>query len=179
MHIYQGTTPYYDEGFARSTDLGTLTHLAIARLAHPGPTPTLSRQTQVIAALLEGVRPIEKRAHRQNLRAAVMAYFSRLALPPQWELLATESPLGRGRIDLAWRDNDGRILLDEVKTGHHCLLRTTAVQMQVHGYITSARTLWGTAFLGCRLLSTHDPGSSTYTDTSLRTVPLVQTSYRK
>ncbi|MCD4532505.1 PD-(D/E)XK nuclease family protein [Nocardioides sp. cx-169] len=178
MHIYQGTTPYYDEGLARSADLGTLTHLAIARLAESG-TPTLAQQAGVIATLLDGVRPIEKRAHRQNLRAAVMSYFSRLALPPQWQLLGAETPLGRGRVDLAWRDDEGRILLDEVKTGHHRRLATSTVQMQVHEYIASGRTRWGDAFLGCRLLSTHDPGSSTYTDTALRTIPLVQTSYRK
>lgn len=179
MHIYQGTVPYYDEGLARSADLGSITHRAIAQLVLLGRTPTLAEQTQAIAALLAGVGPIEKRAHRQNLRAAVMAYFSRLALPEPWHLLTTETPLGRGRVDLSWRDDQGRVLLDEVKTGHHQWLATSTVQLQLRQYIASGHALWGDAFLGCRLLSTHDPGSSTFTDTSLRTVPLAQTYYRK
>ncbi len=179
MHIYRGTIPEWDEELARSADLGAMAHLAIATIARDGAGPTLEAQAKAVDRLLIGVRPVEKRAHRQNLRAAVMSYFSHLALPAHWQFVAAESRLGRGRVDLLWRHTDGRVLIDEVKVGHHRHLAASSVRSQVLEYVASGRDLWGPRFLGCRLLSTHNPASSTFTDTALHTVPLSSTSYRK
>ncbi|RYP86864.1 hypothetical protein EKO23_07780 [Nocardioides guangzhouensis] len=179
IQIYDDTIPFHDEGLARAGDVGSRAHHAIATLAARGTRPTYQEQVAVVASLLAGFRPIEARAHRQNLLAAVGSYFAHLALPDGWQFHGSEGRLGTGRVDLIWCDPDGRILLDEIKTGNPRTLLIQRTRAQVHGYLAAASEIWSTQFLGVRLLSTLDPATSQFIKPSLEVTALAVTPYRR
>lgn len=180
MRSYNPTIiPVHDEGLARKADLGIRAHQVIAKLAARGAQPTYAEQTEAVKAALTGFRPVEKRAHRQNLLSDVHTYFTHLIPPASWLFAGSEDRLGTGRVDLIWTDPDGRILLDEIKTGTPWSLRTTNTQLQVAGYIAAARTRWGRLFVGLRLLSTYDHRESTFIDPALTSSLLDTTAFRR
>lgn len=151
-----------DETMARSMTVGTLTHSAIARVAAVTLEPTQDLISKEANRGLAGFRPIEKRAHRQNIAGAISAYFWHLLPPANWLFMGSELHLGLGRIDLLWHHSDGWWLVDELKVGHGTELRNNETVAQVQKYSTSGIAMWGADFAGVRILATGDPSRSVF-----------------
>jgi hypothetical protein len=168
-----------DEELARSNDVGRLIHQAIAELATETSYDGFGPATFTAAASrqLGGFRPIEARAHRQNVAAGIAVYFGWLRLPSPWAFVGAELQLGGGRTDLLWRHDDGRLLVDEIKTGNPRRLLLRATREQVERYLALGRQQWGPRFVGVRLLSTADPVTSLFVDADGATSPLHVSEY--
>lgn len=93
-------------------------------------------------------------AERQNVAMAANTYFRYLPLPGEWTFIGAERYLGLGRIDLLWQHQDGRLVIDEIKTGAPRQLRLSATQTQAGRYLSTAARLWTPRLAGLRLLST-------------------------
>lgn len=146
----------HDEGLARADRVGTAVHHCIASLASMTRHPTLEQVKAVAETTLTGFRPVEARAHRQNIRGPIHAYFWHLLPPSSFLFAGHEVQLGHGRIDLLWRSMTHRLLLDEVKTGLPERVELSAVRQQCETYLAGAHSQWGRGVLGLRLLSTSD-----------------------
>lgn len=155
-------TTQQEETMARSMTVGTLTHQAIARIAAMTLQPSQDLITKEANAELTAFRPIEMRAHRQNIAGAVSAYFWHLLPPPHWLFMGSEVHLGLGRIDLLWLHSDGWWLVDEVKVGHGTGLGTRETTEQVDKYSAAGTDMWGNDFAGVRVLTTGDPSRSIF-----------------
>jgi hypothetical protein len=171
-----------DEELARHALLGTLVHRAIAELLQTTRAGTLSDPLTYRSALtaadrvLAAVPSIEARAHRQRIAAAIYTYLTWLIPPAPWLLSTTELPIGVNRVDLAWADPAGRILIDEVKTGR-LGIGLTATGLQITEYLKAGSHQFGDAFLGIRVVSTGDPTRSWLQPPRGRPVPLARTGY--
>lgn len=164
--------PQHDEELARSTQVGMLVHRIVAELVTQTRAPSPKMITQAVDSCLSRFRPIEARAHRQNVAGAVGCYFRHLLPPAQFRFYGAELHLGPGRVDLVWADPAGRILVDEIKTGQPGSLRTTRTRDQVGAYRDCGLQVWGEAFLGVRLLCTGSPHSSRFIHADGHAVPL-------
>lgn len=151
-----------DETMARSMTVGALTHRAIASIAAVTLEPSHELITTEANAGLTEFRPIEKRAHRQNIAGAISAYFWHMLPPPHWLFMGSELHLGLGRIDLLWLHSDGWWLVDEVKVGHGTELGTRKTVEQVERYSAAGLDMWGDDFAGVRILTTGDPSLSIF-----------------
>ena len=165
------------------TRIGTLAHRLLAQAltelggdASATPAPASPVAVAELTDRLLGRHRLENRAHRQTLRATVRAYFAHLLPPPGWEFTGSELPLPPGRIDLYWTAPDGRVLLDEVKTGMFGAdLEATAAQC--HRYLHDATAQFGEALIGIRVLSIRDPPRSWLLRPGQHTVPLYGSGY--
>lgn len=166
-----------DDTLARSREIGTLAHRAVANLAAVTLNPWPEQIKSEIDCCLSKFRPIERRAHRQNLTGAVCAYFWHLLPPTGWLFRGSEVHLGQGRVDLLWQDAEDQWLVDELKVGQGSGLRTTAVRHQVQSYITAGASTWGDSFVGVRLLTTGDPSASVFAASGKPWVPLHSTTH--
>jgi hypothetical protein len=172
MHTFQD-----DETLARHASLGVLCHFVITTLAARTRTPDV---LTIMAAVAEALPPYgqnEGRAHQQNAAGAVSTFFNRLLPPPCWHFHGAEVSLGRGRVDLLWQDRDGRLLLDELKTGRPELLATTSNQEQVARYLRDGTHIFGDALVGIRLVCTSNPRRSQFLQLGTPAVPLFTTPH--
>jgi hypothetical protein len=166
-----------DEELARSRTIGVLAHQAIAQVAAVTLAPTARVLQEAADAALRGFRPIEARAHRQNIAAICGSYFWHLAPPRGWAFAGTELHVGVGRVDLVWRDPLDSLLVDELKTGSPRQLGLPDVRLQADRYRQQARRLWPTRFVGLRLLSTSEPRRSLFIQPAGGVSPLHTTPY--
>lgn len=170
---------YPDEELARPAEIGRHAHQVIALLAQRHTTISPQDIHESVTAALHAYRPIEARAHRQNMTSGVFCFFRFLLPPTEWRFVGAEVALGPGRIDLLWRDVQGRMLLDEVKTGSSRQLLLSRTHRQVQTYLDCAIDTWGDRLTGLRLLSTSDPGRSLFFHADGRHEPLLDTPYRR
>jgi hypothetical protein len=165
-----------DEELQRAGQVGVLAHHCIAMLASKADHPTHRTITAVVDQALSSFRPIEARAHRQNLSGAIGAYFWHLALPTHWTFRGNEVDVGGSRVDLLWQHN-GEVLVDEIKTGSARQMRLTSTSTQIQQYLTTGRAVWGGDFRGIRLLCLSDPDQSLFIDPHATQQPLRTTPY--
>lgn len=164
-----------DETLARPREVGTLIHRAIADLARTSLEPDGAAILRAADRSRVMFDKVEARAHRQNIAGGVLSYFRHLLPPPGWQFAGHEVHLGLGRVDLVWNHDDGRVLVDEVKTAR--FLRRTAITSQVRIYLDCARTTWPDRFIGLRLVSTADHRASLFFPPSGEAVSLHNTHY--
>lgn len=167
-----------DPTLARSASIGTLTHCGIGRLAPVTRVPSSAEIRATARDLTKGLPRIEARAHTQKVIAGVSSYFWHLLPDPTWMFYGSEVHLGTGRVDLLWRDFVGRVLIDEVKTGHPRTLLALDTHRQVENYRRLGLTLWGPVFAGIRLLSTSVPSRSVFIAPDGLRIPLQVSSLR-
>jgi hypothetical protein len=165
-----------DEELQRAGLVGVLAHQCIAELAGTADRPTPRAITAVVDRSLSVFRPIEARAHRQNLAGAIGAYFWHLMLPTSWSFLGSEVHVGGGRVDLLWRHGSS-VLVDEVKTGSARQMRLARTSTQIDQYLSTGSEVWGEQFLGVRLLCLSDPGQSLFIHPNAANQPLHTTLY--
>ena len=133
-------------------DVGTRVHRVIAGLAraHPTDRPSPAVVLSACCADLDRDRVderVRRRAVSQGLRTATNVYVG-LAWPPDgWVFAGAEVSLGGARADLVWEHTDGRVLIDELKTGAD----DTAAR-QVARLLAAGRRRYGTALVGVRLV---------------------------
>lgn len=151
-----------DETLARHHQMGAVCHRVIARIAARTRTPSPDLIRAEILGALPHLEPNEGRAHRQNITGAVNTYFGRLLPAATWSFHGAEVALGRGRLDLLWRDPHGRLLIDELKTGRAVFFDTTANLQQGRTYVTDGRRQFGARLTGLRLLCLQHPERSLY-----------------
>ncbi len=171
---------FEDEELARADMVGRAIHDIIGRQLQRTATPSTAEILRDVQRALSAYRPIEARAHRQNIAAGVAAYFRRLLPPAEWRFAGAELWFGTGRLDLVWERADGAILLDEVKTGNPRQLHTTRTRDQVSDYLGCAKSVWPDRVCGLRLLSTSEPHGSLFVSpdgsaTALRATTYVRT----
>lgn len=151
-----------EETLARHHEMGAVAHRVIARIAARTRTPSMDLIRAEILGALPHLEPNEGRAHRQNITGAVNTYFGRLLPPEPWKFHGAEVALGRGRLDLLWRDPHGRLLIDEIKTGRAAFFETTANLQQGRTYVADGRRQFGNRLTGLRLLCLQHPERSLY-----------------
>lgn len=151
-----------DETLARHRDVGSIAHRVIATLAAQTRTPDVPAILRAVDRALPQLEPNEGRAHKQNIAGSVNTYFNRLLPPAGWDFHGAEVHLGRGRIDLLWQNPAGRLLIDEVKTGHAAFFASTDNLSQALRYVHHARQLYGARLAGLRLLCLSHPGQSLF-----------------
>ena len=88
---------YPDEELARPAEVGRHTHQVIALLAQRHTNVSLEDIHESVTAALRAYRPIEARAHRQNLTSGVFCFFRFLLPPAEWRFVGAEVSLGPGR----------------------------------------------------------------------------------
>ncbi|KRF29464.1 hypothetical protein [Phycicoccus sp. Soil802] len=173
-----------DETLARPALVGALAHMAIAAvLADPHGVGTMLGSNGWRRALWEADRLlcpplVESRAHRQIIASAVTVYFRQLLPPPQWSLLASEPLVSGTRPDVLWRHRSGRLLADEIKTGHTSL-DLTRTRQQAARQLAAIRSTHGDAAIGIRVLSTRAPQASWFLDSAGGRGPMPPGLYRQ
>lgn len=136
--------------------------------------PTLS-DIAAAASVGCGDRPTgstKEKAFRQGVTTAVGVYARRFVLDTDWTFKGAEVNAPGSRFDLVWEHDDGRVLIDEIKRGatrnNH-----TAANQQVQRYLKAGKTLFGSQFVGVRLIWVSAPlGSQFYAAGRIRAVAL-------
>jgi hypothetical protein len=150
------------ETMARHRDVGAACHRIIANLAQRSHNPSLEQIKQEVRRHLRHLAENEGRAHRQNLTGLTDTYFRELAPGQQWRFHGSEVHLGNGRVDLLWKAADGRLMVDELKTGHWTFFGTREHHEQARRYLHDTRDLFGPHVVGLRLLCLTRPRNSLY-----------------
>jgi hypothetical protein len=90
---------------------------------------------------------------------AAASYFHHFQLPPSWKFVAAEVPIAKGRMDLVFRQDSGRWLVDDLKFG---IGRggIASVRSQIDRYNEAGVELWGAAFVGVRMCAVAEPLAS-------------------
>ena len=167
-----------NETLARHRQMGTVCHRVVTTLVARTRTPDVPTILRAVNQALPHLQPNEGRAHKQNVAGAVRTYFTRLLPPTSWDFHGAEVHLGRGRIDLLWQGPTGRLLIDELKTGHADLFFSSSNLTQARGYLHTGRALYGPRLAGLRLLSLSHPGQSLLMpDPYTVPIPLSHTDY--
>lgn len=151
-----------DETLARHRDMGAAAHRVIASLAAATTAPNYVQIKDAVARALPHLGENEARAHRQNLIGQAVTYFQRLTPGTGWSFHGSEVHLGVGRVDLLWRADDGRLLVDEIKTGHRAFFGIATHLSQGRHYLRECRRLYGPRVNGLRLLCISSPRHSLY-----------------
>lgn len=151
-----------DETLARHREMGAAAHRVIATLAAATTAPNYAQIKDAVSGALPHLGEMEARAHRQNLVGQAVTYFGRLGPGPGWSFHGAEVRLGVGRVDLLWRTEDGRLLVDEVKTGHRAFFGTAIQLEQGRLYLRQCRRLYGPSVTGLRLLCLSSPRHSLF-----------------
>ena len=163
-----------DESKASDTDtnayavrVGQRAHTAAGLVLSAGVESDRTRRVQQVIRACRQVlaaAPIDKRqrAALRDCATAVSAYLARFALPEDWEFLGVEIPLGGGRADVGYRHcEDGRIFLDEFKTGRG-RTNETRLRSQITRYLEGGTDRWGDNFVGLRLCAVAEPQRSRF-----------------
>lgn len=108
-----------------ATDSGVLTHALLATLTASGSKPAFSELLAAASDLAATANPpgsdrywrTRRRALRTAISLSASMYVREAWLPEPWAIEAVERSLGAARADLVWRHPDGRVIVDEVKTG--------------------------------------------------------------
>lgn len=166
-----------DETLIRAPLTGAAIHRVIAALAPETRQPTLAQIQAEINAELHRFRPIEARAHRQNIAGCVQRYFLRCLPPVDFSFVNAEHDLGVGRADLVWVDGAQYVLVDEIKSGHPRSLHLAQTQEQCDRYRLAGLAAWSDRFIGIRLLSVTDPEASLFCGPDGARSPLISTEY--
>ncbi len=97
---------------------------------------------------------------RQGLYLAAESYLRSFRPGFPWELVGSEVPLGRARVDLLWRarpaDSDvalGDVLIDELKLQISRGPLSPRLRAQLALYLTEGERMFGHRFVGIRLIS--------------------------
>lgn len=142
--------------------VGERTHAAIARMLDGGVPADRANRVIAIgeatnAVLTESpvVHPRAKAA-KMSVATGVACYLSFFLPPRDWRYVASEVVLGRGRADLVFEHGDGRVLVDEVKTGRGRVNETKA-RPQIDRLLAGGAERWGRQFVGVRLCALSEP----------------------
>jgi len=102
--------------------------------------------------------PVDYRSRESFLDAVTAAgvYLNRFRPNTGWSLVADEFVAEGSRFDLVHRNDDGKILIDEIKLGVG-RAGETAVREQIDRYVDTGYQLWGSSFVGVRLCAVHEP----------------------
>lgn len=155
-------TPYADETKARPALVGSLTHQVVAHLVSQSLAPDVTTIRWAVRDVFPHLGENEGRAHKQNIAGQVRTYFTQLLPPSDFRFVGSEMHLGHGRIDLLWQNDDGTLLIDEIKTGYGFLLASTPNLQQAQRYLHDGLAAYGRALAGVRLLSTDIPHMSLF-----------------
>lgn len=166
-----------DEELARSSQVGVAVHAAIGALAAHTRSPTVAELQRAAHRALGSFAPIEARAHKQNVASLAGSYYWHLLPPATWLFAGSELDVGAGRVDLLWRDDADRLLIDEIKAGSPRELGLARTRAQTGRYLDCATQLWPDQFIGIRLLSLADPHRSVLVRPDGNRVPLHETHY--
>lgn len=148
--------------------IGALVHSTLAILAPDGvyESERIFDQTRRLLADVALTRSA-RRAVAVAALTQVMAY-GRFFHEPELRFVGAEVTLDPGsRCDLVWRLPDGRMLVDEVKTGAPPGIKWLPSD-QVRRYLDVARVKWGRGFYGLRVCWLRAPGLSATLDSSGR-----------
>lgn len=159
---------------SRARLIGTVTHTLIATHALAGifSTDVIFAETKQLLARA-AVNPTTRRAISVGVLTQVKTY-GRFFRSPDLRLVGAEVVLdSTSRCDLVWRLPDGRILIDEVKTGIPNRINWTPNE-QVRRYLDIARVTYAPDFYGLRVCWLRAPAHSATFDASglrMRTGP--------
>jgi hypothetical protein len=146
--------------------IGTLVHSILAILASDGiyePERILGQIRTLLADV--AMTGSSRRAIAVAALTQVMAY-GRFFHEREIRFVGAEVTLDPGlRCDLVWRLPDGRMLVDEVKTGAPPGLKWLPSD-QIRRYLDVARVKWGGGFYGLRVCWLRAPGLSATLDSS-------------
>lgn len=147
-----------DETLARSPVMGVLAHRAIATLLTSTPADRMTdigwREAIAQADQLFGAHLVENRAHRLTIAAATVTYFRLLLPPASWRVhVDVELNIAGHHPDVLWRHSNGRVLIDEIKTGY-MNLDTRETRDQALTYLRAGQSAFGCNVVGVRVLST-------------------------
>lgn len=157
-----GMEPLDDKYLARPNDMTGVCQQVIAHLAVRTANPDARTILTAVDRALPHLGHNEGRAHRQNIAGGVRTYFDRLLPAGDWRFYGHDVHLGRRRVELLWRDSAGRLLIDEVKTGHHAFFATSPNFAHGRRLVHQARDLYGPGLLGLRLLCLSNPRGSLF-----------------
>lgn len=166
-----------------SLRVGSCAQQAIALVCHQDVVPTDRYRSRL--AVLDATRAVTTglvlSAPRQIAFAGEVATFSsaylhRYCPTSPWRLLSSELTLRSSRADLVWwNDDDGRVVLDEIKTGRS-RNDHTAAKDQALRHLRGAVEVWGRNVAGVRLLWLSAPRmSQLYTPGKNRGIDLADT----
>jgi hypothetical protein len=130
--------------------LGTKSHQFIGAVLAAGVREPLTSEIGRLAALATGDEPslTYRQSIRARLRSDTQLYLRRFV--PSWGFVGYDVLAGGLRLDLVWRDGDGRIWADEVKTGRFTVL-DKRVLSQVERQLVAGGERWGSDFAGVRV----------------------------
>jgi hypothetical protein len=151
-----------EEEKSHTLQIGALIDTAIGLIPGEMLQPPAQRMHTIANSMLDQLPKVQVRAHRQNICAAVVAYFPGLLSPIACELHGTEKRLGEVRVDLLWVNFDDEDLTDEMKTGNLGTLDLLNTKDPLERYLRCAQTVWGDLFVGIRLRSTISPKASVF-----------------
>lgn len=132
-------------------EVGVRAHRVIAGLMtgdrRPDPRAALAACRADLEAHPEPDR-VRRRATAQGLRSCVAVYLT-VAWPGEgWRCIGAEVRLGKRVADLVLEHDDGRVLIDEVKTGEV----PSFADAQVRDLLAAGRRRWSRNFCGVRVV---------------------------
>jgi len=171
--------PYEPDGFAAT--VGSATHRVIAsaieRCERGSPSQHFDLVWELAAdAVLVPAVSRRRPAARIAVAGHAAIYLERFLPSARWQFLGAEVDLGDGlRADLAFESEDG-VIIDELKLADaRAVARGRArVEQQVTAYAAHGAELWGSRFLGVRLLYLGAPNRSLAIEPDGRRLPLVE-----
>lgn len=111
-------------------------------------------------------------AVKTRLVQAAVVYQKRFRPGLEWTPLGHEINVEGGVLDMAFRnDHDGRIFIDELKTGQPRI--SSATKRQIERFCAAGTAVWGDDFCGVRLCFLTSPRRSQFYNPAGRTVAFV------
>lgn len=151
-----------DDMGERDREIGRRVHGLIAGFCARGvvPEPT---QVWVATGRLFAARPMPlNQSSRQRAACATSVFFTRFHRPG-WTFLGAEVVLEEGRADLLWQLPDGRVVIDELKSGSiGAVVEDRRTLEQVERYRQAGVRRFGADFAGVRLLPLTSPGRARF-----------------
>ncbi len=160
----------------RATTAGIAAHAVVAEALSAGTVPSGTQLLKMARRHLVDVPGPARLGLAQQVATCVSRYLRFERPPGPWRFIGAEIRLGSGRVDLVWAAPDGRVLIDELKTGSGFIL-TSSVTQQLVRYAADGRDVYGHAFAGVRCVLPFAPDRSLFVDASGRCTPLAHTVY--
>ena len=175
--IYAPAGSYGPDNFAAS--VGTATHRVIAQMLEAASSASREELDDLLWELSAAAVQVpslsrRRRAARIAVAGHAAVYFERFLPAPRWVCLGAEVDLGLGlRADLGF-EGVGGVFLDEIKLADSRMALRSAAStgLQVAAYAARGGVLFGSRFLGVRLLYLAAPNRSVLVHADGRRLPL-------
>ena len=156
----------------RDREIGRRAHALVAGFCRAGVVPTPAQVWTAAAKMFADAPVTINHGARQRAACSVSAYFVRFHRPG-WRFTGAETGRGAERVLLAWETADGRVVIDELKSGGlQEAVDDKATLVQVEEALSSGQQRWGERFAGVRLLSLTAPGRALFCPPDAVRVPL-------